>query len=584
MKALKYLYGLLIAWSIMLAGCDHTPDTFTPGEIRTSTTFFSETFIPDSAEMAKDSVLLRIKGNDIVIDFGGLVIDGRSLHTYPDEFSGIALQITDSRNVEIRNLTVHGMRFAILAENVDSLKLINCDFSYNYRPRLESKWDREALSDWLYFHNNENDEWLRYAGAMYLKRCDHALIKGVRSQQGFNALMMDRCDHALIYNNTFRFNSGLGIGMYRSSNNRIMHNRLDFNVRGYSHGNYDRGQDSAGILLYEQCNDNTIAFNSATHSGDGLFLWAGQQTMDSGEGGCNGNIIYRNDFSHSVANGVEATFSFNYILENKLNDCRYGVWAGYSYNTLISGNEIHDCDHGIAIEHGNSNIIRNNNFKSSPSAIELWEREIQPEGWGFAERRDVSSRNYVIEENTFDDIRRAILLNRTDSVTIDRNDYAGVNTKLELKDSPQPVHKASAMPSHGDLEVPTPLADGMDTELESHIPRGRKNMLINEWGPYNFEYPEIFLRRMGGENTQAYDHTFALFGPTGNWKLLPGSKGIQSFRPKSGTTPSTIELKSAGDSILTFNLEFLGPEYVNQFGDTINKGEAPVISFDKTGI
>jgi hypothetical protein len=35
-----------------------------------------------------------------------------------------------------------------------------------------------------------------------------------------------------------------------------MHNRLDWNVRGYSHGIYARGQDSAGILCYEQSNDN----------------------------------------------------------------------------------------------------------------------------------------------------------------------------------------------------------------------------------------------------------------------------------------------------------------------------------------
>jgi len=584
MNLYRYLLSPVLALALLTVACRQSPVQFTPGEIDRSISFQNGVFIPDSARLVSDSIILEIRGNDIVIDFDGLVIDGRSLHESPDKFNGIAIRITDSKNVEIRNLTVHGMRYALFAENVDSLKLINCDFSYNYRPRLQSKWDREALSDWLYFHNNENDEWLRYAGAVYLKQCDNALVKNVRSQQGFNALMMDRCNNALIYNNDFRFNSGLGIGMYRSSNNRIMHNRLDFNVRGYSHGKYDRGQDSAGILLYEQCNDNTIAFNSATHSGDGLFLWAGQQTMDSGEGGCNRNIIYRNDFSHSVANGVEATFSSNFIIENKLNDCRYGVWGGYSHNTLISDNEIHNCDHGIAIEHGNSIIIRNNDLKAIPSGVELWERENQPEDWEFAKTRDVASRKYIIEENTFDKIDRTIYLSSTDSVFIDRNNYTDVKTKLELKDAPQPVSNAPALPSIGNIELPKPLADGMDTELESHIPRGRKYMLINEWGPYSFAYPEIFLRRIESEKGSAFDHTFALFGPTGNWKLLPGSKGIESFRPKSGTTPSTIELKSTTDSILKFSLEYLGPEYVNQFGDTIKKGEAPLISFDKAEI
>ena len=54
-----------------------------------------------------------------------------------------------------------------------------------------------------------------------------------------------------------------------------MHNRIDWCVRGYSHGFYNRGQDSAGLLMYEQSSRNTVAYNSVTHGGDGLFLWAG---------------------------------------------------------------------------------------------------------------------------------------------------------------------------------------------------------------------------------------------------------------------------------------------------------------------
>ena len=41
-----------------------------------------------------------------------------------------------------------------------------------------------------------------------------------------------------------------------------MHNRFDWCVRGYSHGVYNRGQDSAAILIYEQSCRNTIAYNS----------------------------------------------------------------------------------------------------------------------------------------------------------------------------------------------------------------------------------------------------------------------------------------------------------------------------------
>ncbi len=76
-------------------------------------------------------------------------------------------------------------------------------------------------------------------------------------------------------------------------------------MRGYSHGFYNRGQDSAGLLMYEQSSRNRVFTNSITHGGDGLFLWAGQSTMDTGQGGSNDNHFEANDFSHAVTNGIE---------------------------------------------------------------------------------------------------------------------------------------------------------------------------------------------------------------------------------------------------------------------------------------
>ena len=117
-----------------------------------------------------------------------------------------------------------------------------------------------------------------------------------------------------------------------------MHNRIDWCVRGYSHGFYNRGQDSAGLLMYEQSSNNVVAYNSVTHGGDGLFLWAGQSTMDTGQGGANDNLFYRNDFSHAPTNGIEATFSRNTFLDNRVEEYWHGVWGGYSYDSWWSDN------------------------------------------------------------------------------------------------------------------------------------------------------------------------------------------------------------------------------------------------------
>src|SRR6476469_4653393 len=124
--------------------------------------------------------------------------------------------------------------------------------------------------------------------------------------------------------------------MYRCSYNDVAYNKIDFNVRGFSYGVYNRGQDSAGILVYEQSNSNLFYKNSVTHGGDGFFLWAGQTTMDTGMGGCNDNQLIENDFSYAPTNGVEVTFSSNKIVNNRIFECDNGIWGGYSYETIIS--------------------------------------------------------------------------------------------------------------------------------------------------------------------------------------------------------------------------------------------------------
>ncbi|RMF31487.1 MAG: hypothetical protein D6765_01665, partial [Bacteroidetes bacterium] len=393
----------------------------------------SVTIQPDTFRLnASDSLehpLILIEGDDLVVDFNNSLLIGSNDRKWPNEFYGLAILVRNSRNVTIKNARVRGFKVALLAENVQGLRLLDCDFSYNYRQRLKSTRDRENLDDWLSYHDNEQDQWLRYGAAAYLKNCRHALVRGLQVTNGQNGLLMSGCDSSLVYNNSIRFNSGVGIGLYRSSHNRILYNRLDWNVRGYSHGIYARGQDSAGILVYEQSSHNVFAFNSATHSGDGFFLWAGQSTMDSGEGGCNDNLIFGNDFSHAPTNGVEVTFSSNRVIGNRLDDCKYGIWGGYSYQSLFFGNQIKDCAIGIAIEHGQENRILHNLFLRDSIGVQLWERPTQPPDWGYARARDVHSRDYTLSHNRFFDVPFPLDVRHTQNLSvIDSNRFRGFRT------------------------------------------------------------------------------------------------------------------------------------------------------------
>src|SRR5688572_6456793 len=358
--------------------------------------------------------VIVIEGNNIVIDFNNSTLTGSKTLNKPDHFSGVAVIVRNGKNVTIRNLNAKGYKIALLARNIEGLKIEHCNFSYNYRKHLNSTQEKEDISDWMSYHQNEKDEWLRYGAAMYLRGCNNAMIRNTKVTGGQNALMMMECNNGLIYNNDFSFNSGIGLGMYKSSGNRVMHNRINFNVRGYSHGVYNRGQDSAGILIYEQSNSNLFFRNSVTHGGDGFFLWAGQTTMDTGAGGCNNNQLLENDFSYAPTNGVEVTFSRNSIVRNRIFECDHGIWGGYSFETTISNNNFRNNRIAIAIEHGQQNKIAFNLFSKDKEAIRLWTRKEQPAAdWGYAKYRDIKSRDYDIVANSFNGNPTVFNLNHT---------------------------------------------------------------------------------------------------------------------------------------------------------------------------
>ena len=299
-----------------------------------------------------DSALIVVRGDSLTLDLTGVVLQGMDPMSDPDQASGVAIRVEGGRNVRIVGAHIRGYKIAIIARGTRGLEIRGSDLSHNWKPRLFSLIEHESLVDWLSFHNNEGNEWLRFGAAIYLDNVSGGLVQGNRVTQGMNALLMNRVDHVTVRDNNFSYNSGLGIGLYRSSDNRIVRNSVDFNIRGYSHGFYRRGQDSAAILLYEQSNNNIVALNSATHSGDGLFLWAGNYTMNTGQGGANDNVFYANDFSFAPANGIEATFSRNTFVANIAEGNDYGLWGGYSFDSRIVANCFANNRYGIAIEHG----------------------------------------------------------------------------------------------------------------------------------------------------------------------------------------------------------------------------------------
>lgn len=379
------------------------------------------------------TLLVQTDGVTINLPFSGLVGPHEKLK--PDEYVGRAIVVKNAKNVTIKQGFFVGFKIAIYAENAPGLTIENCAVANNYRQHLKSTPEKEHTDDWLWGHENDKDEWLLYGAGIYLKNCDNVTIKNCRARDGQNGICLVNCDNATIIDNDMSFMSGWGLAMWRSNHCKVLGNRFDYCVRGYSHGVYARGQDSTGILVYEQCSDNIFAYNRATHGGDGFFLYAGHETTQrTGEGGCNRNIVYRNDFSYAVANGIEATFSDgNIFQENKLHHCVHGIWAGYSSNTIIKGNDIADCDNGVSIEHGRGNQIDSNDFARCGRGVWLWwddDKDLIASPYGKKQGHD--SARESVRRNLFDACKVGLLATTSKDVAIEQNRFAGCETPIRL--------------------------------------------------------------------------------------------------------------------------------------------------------
>ena len=514
-----------------------------------------------------DSALIIVRGDSLTLDLTGVILEGMPPMSDPDQASGVAIRVEGGRNVRIVGARIRGYKIGILARGTRGIEIRGSDLSHNWKPRLFSLVEHESLVDWLSFHNNEANEWLRFGAAIYLDNVSGGILQGNTVTQGMNALLMNRVDHVTVRDNNFSYNSGLGIGLYRSSDNLIVRNSVDFNIRGYSHGFYRRGQDSAGILLYEQSNNNVVALNSATHGGDGLFLWAGNYTMNTGQGGSNDNVFYANDFSFAPANGIEATFSRNTFVANVAEGNDYGLWGGYSFDSRIVANCFANNRYGIAIEHGQQNSIIGNRFISDSTAIRLWGDSIQPSDWGYPKHRDTRSRDYLIERNRYESVPRKFQLANSSGVRI--SDSASVNPSPS---GPSHIPSLTSGQCNSIPSVPQDQADlrpvlpGVPHEIpRQSVPRRtRSAIIVDEWGPYDYRFPKLWP---AGDSTRATPLRLAVLGPPGTWTLVSRS-GVRDISASSGRIGDTIRVTPRPDSAGAWEvvMEYRGAETVKSKG------------------
>jgi parallel beta-helix repeat protein len=580
------------------------------------------------ADSNSDGVI-HIKADNLVVRFmPGSILQGAAASTPWDRLTGIGIRIDGHTNVTIEGAQVHGFKNGLVASHADGLTVSGGDFSDNYRQHLKSTPAAEDGSDWMFPHNNDQEKWRdAYGGAVCVEDSSSVTIRDILVRRGQNGIIIDHVNDSAIYDNDCSFLSGWGLAMWQSSRNMISRNAFDFCVRGHVEGVYNRGQDSAGILCFEQCNDNVFAENSVTHGGDGFFGFGGKEAIgerwmdrererlrkETGKQdvddlikvpaelarqmsalGCNRNLLIGNDLSYAPAHGIEMTFSEgnmfvrNRIVENAI--C--GVWGGYSAGTLIAENEFtgnggmaYGLERGaINMEHAANNLIVSNRFVNNKCGVHLWWNDnaglLKLPGVAGGEQRVTGN---VIAGNTFE-INSAAPFSQL-----------GQNEKLivlQLRDPSQGknVFSNAWFANHVELTHPQAVEfaveQGCDPVTNGTMPtyqipavkilgtkkpvgarvalRGRDQILMDEWGPWDHASPLVRAANAGA-NQRAYE----VFGVTALKPpvVLEGNVSAEvGTAPSSGAQQVTL---TAPAGVSSYRIALAGDGFARELTGTI---------------
>lgn len=485
--------------------------------------------------------VVHVRGDRLTIECEGR-LRGSEAGVDPDRYAGVGI-VLQGKGHRLADASASGFKVGILVDGADHTVVLGADVSDNFRQRLGSTWEREDPADWLWPHANDEGQWLeQYGAGLAVRAAESVTVERLWARDVQNGIVLDRANKAIVLGCDCSFLSGWGCALWRTSRASIHSNRFDYCIRGYSHGRYNRGQDSAGVLMFEQCCDNQVAANSITHGGDGVFGFAGKEALgeipaQDGEPfgyerrGSNGNTFFRNDLSCAAAHGLELTFSFgNKVLDNLVElNAICGLWLGYSRDTLVIGNSLesngsagYGAERGaINAEHTRGLRVQANRFAGNALDVRIWTDEdaaLSETPWVAANGQGAGG-NHIVDNQSAVPLR--VELRESGATTVDF-DHSLVDADessrasllnrewRDVRTHGLPHRRSTPRrPERGDLQRLWENSDFAELS-ERAIPRGREYIIIDEWGPYDWTRP--YLQPLETRGALA---RYRLLGPPG---------------------------------------------------------------------
>jgi hypothetical protein len=171
-------------------------------------------------------------------------------------------------------------------------------------------------------------------------------------------------------------------------------------------------------------------------------------------------------------------------------------------------------------------------------------------------------------------------LSRTADLLLFGNTYSSTGIQIKADSTVGEIDSLSGkLVDFAGMEPIADVKDPIDPFKGSGKYSGRKNIMITEWGPYDFLSPIMW-------NTNPVDTTalmkFDLLGPKGKW-VIKNARGVTNISAKQGLFPATITAeKTKGDRTnIEIELEYSGSAITTPKGESIAAGKTSRFYFRK---
>ncbi|MBK8427051.1 MAG: hypothetical protein IPL27_14245 [Lewinellaceae bacterium] len=153
---------------------------------------------------------------------------------------------------------------------------------------------------------------------------------------------------------------------------------------------------------------------------------------------------------------------------------------------------------------------------------------------------------------------------------------ASQNLNFEHPGKPENPYAPLDIP-FGELHEPDSLPGGMLAVLPDGFPRGRRFILVDEWGPFDFRRPIAVLDTVAGQQ-----YSLVLIGPSGDWKITD-MKGVKTISAHKGKVPAQLSFqRDPAVKACSIRFEYSSPQMiVTQFGKRMAPGEVYGFGFEE---